>query len=69
MREEEFALAQRLVERYAFDRRLRTLDEVQLEVAIGLRAQGLIETFVAADKVLYEVAALEGLSVLNPEQP
>lgn len=69
VRDEEFALAQRLVERYAFDRRLRTLDAVQLAVALGLRAQGLIERFVAADKVLCEVAALEGFSVLNPEQP
>ena len=69
VREEEFALAQRLVERYAFDRRLRTLDAVQLAVALGLRAAGLIEKFVAADKVLCEVAALEGFSVLNPEQP
>jgi len=69
VREEEFALAQRLVERYAFDRRLRALDAVQLAVALGLRAHGLIEKFVAADKVLCEVAALEGLSVPNPEQP
>jgi predicted nucleic acid-binding protein len=69
VREEEFALAQRLVERYALDRRLRTLDAVQLAVALGLRAAGLIEKFVAADKALCEVAALEGFSVLNPEQP
>lgn len=69
VREEEFALAQRLVERYAFDRRLRALDAVQLAVALGLRAQGLIERFVAADKVLCEVAALARFPVLNPEQP
>jgi hypothetical protein len=69
VREEEFALAQRLVEQYAFDLRLRTLDAVQLAVALELRAQGLIEKFVAADKVVCEVAALEGFSVLNPEQP
>ena len=68
VRDEEFALAQRLVERYAFDRRLRTFDAVQLAVALGLRAQGLIERFVAADKVLCEVAALEGFSVINPER-
>ena len=69
VRELEFALAERLVERYAFDRRLRALDAVQLAVALGLRRQGLVDHFVAADKILCEVAALEGFSVINPEHP
>jgi hypothetical protein len=33
----------------------------------ALREQGLIENLVAADKKLGEVAAAEGLSVLNPD--
>jgi len=44
-----------------------TLDSLQLAVALDLREQGLIENFVAADKNLGEVAAAEGLSVLNPD--
>ena len=67
--ESEFALAERLIERYAFDKPLRTLDAVQLAVALGLNSQGLIDHFVAADAALCEVAALEGLSVLDPEHP
>lgn len=67
IREQEFALAERLVEQYAFDLRLRTLDAVQIAVALRLRALALIDRFVAADKVLCEVAAPEGFSVLNPE--
>jgi hypothetical protein len=40
-----------------------------LAVALGLRRQGLVEHFVAADEILCEAAALEGFSVLNPEHP
>jgi len=69
VRESEFALAERLVVQYSFDIRLRALDAVQLAVALGLRSQGLIDHFVAADKALCEVAALEGFSVFNPEHP
>jgi len=69
VQESEFALAERLIEQYAFDKPLRTLDAVQLAVALGLKSQGLIDHFVAADAALCEVAALEGLSVLDPEHP
>jgi hypothetical protein len=34
-----------------------------------LKSQGLIDHFVAADAALCAVAALEGLSVLDPEHP
>ena len=65
--ESEFAKTESLVERYAFDLRLRTLDALQLAVALELRNQKLIDHFFAADKVLCEVASLEGFSVINPE--
>jgi hypothetical protein len=45
------------------------LDAIQIAVALGLKSQGLVEQFVAADKVLCEVATLEGFAVLNPEHP
>ena len=67
--ESEFAMAELLVERYAFDFRLRALDALQLAVALELRNQKLVDYFVAADKILCEVAGLEGFSVINPEHP
>ena len=69
VRESEFALAERLIEKYAFDKRLRTLDALQLAVALGLKNQGLIDHFVAADAALCAIAGLEGFSVLDPEHP
>ena len=67
--ESAFALAERLIEQYAFDKALRTLDAVQLAVALGLKSQGVIDDFVATDTALCEVAALEGFSVLDPAHP
>lgn len=67
--EAEFAEAERLLEKYAFDQRLRALDAIQIAVALGLKAKGLVDAFVAADRVLCGVAALEGFAVLNPEHP
>ena len=58
--ESEFAMAELLVERYAFDLRLRALDALQLAVALELRNQKLVDHFVAADAILCEVAGLEG---------
>jgi predicted nucleic acid-binding protein len=69
IREPQFAVAERLLAQYAFDLRLRALDAIQIAVAIGLKDQGLLDQFVAADKVLCEVAAMEGFAVLNPEHP
>lgn len=57
-----------LVAKYGYERRLRTLDALQLAVALALRRRNLLDIFVAADKLLVEVAGLEGLAVLNPEE-
>jgi len=65
--EAEFALAELLLERHAFDFRLRALDALQLSVAIELRTRGLVDFFVGADKTLCEVAGREGFQVINPE--
>ena len=64
--EDHFTSAERLIGRHGFARRLRTLDPLQLAVALDLHGQGLLDLFVAADQPLNEVAALEGLSVLSP---
>jgi hypothetical protein len=57
--------AEDLIARHGFVRRLRSLDALQLGVALDLRHQGLGKTIVAADVTLGEVAAREGLLVLN----
>ena len=64
---EHFEVAERLIGRRSFTQRLRTLDALQLAVAVGLRKEGRLDSFVAADKALLEIAVLEGLPVLNPE--
>ena len=65
--ESEFTAIELLIERYAFDSRLRALDALQLAVALELRNQKLVDHFVAADAILYEIARLQGFSVINPE--
>ena len=64
----DFEAAGRLLERYGFDLRLRTLDAIQLAVAVKRALGGRLDYFVAADRVLCEVAALEGLAVINPDE-
>ncbi len=67
--ESEFAEAESLLARFAFDLRLRALDALQLAVAMELPEQDLVRYFVASDRVLCEVAQLSGFSVINPETP
>jgi len=59
--------AEKLIRTYAAGRALRTLDSLQLAVALDLHRRGIASTFVAADKNLCSVAASEGLQVLNPQ--
>lgn len=59
-----FAGAEQLIARHGYTYRLRTLDALQLAVALE---QGLLDKFVVADKVLGKVTHYEGLAVLNPE--
>jgi len=64
-----FEAAERLIRRLAPAQNLRTLDALQLAVALDLEAQGLINQFVCADQRLCSMATAEGLSVMNPEVP
>ena len=45
------------------------LDALQLAIALDLQVRGLVTDFVCSDRGLLSVAAAEGLSVLNPENP
>lgn len=58
--ESEFTATELLVERFAFDSRLRALDALQLAVALELRNQKLVDHFVAADAILCEVPGWRG---------
>ena len=64
---DHFDTAERMLGRHGFIRSLRTLDALQLAVALDLREQGLLDHFVVSDKTLAEAAAAEGLVILNPE--
>lgn len=61
-----FQGAEALVRTYAVDHALRTLDALQLSVAIDLCRRRVASELVTSDKALCEVAALEGLAVINP---
>lgn len=58
--------AELLVNRHSLSHRFRTLDALQLSIALDLQQHGRIETFVCADQILCQIASLEGLAVLNP---
>ena len=61
--------AERLIRIHGPTRSLRTLDALQLAIALDLRAQGRLDYLVCADQRFLAVATAEGLSVINPEQP
>ena len=50
--ERHFSVAERLIAHHSFSSRLRTLDAVQLAVALGLADQRLADRFVVADRAL-----------------
>ena len=62
-----YYLAASLIEKHGDTQGLRTLDSLQSAVALDLAQNGIVDSFVTADKVLIRVAALERLNALNPE--
>jgi predicted nucleic acid-binding protein len=67
--DEHFRGARQLLFRYGVGEALRTLDALQLSVALHLKRAGLVTVFAAADRKLCRVATFEGFAVTNPEQP
>ena len=63
-----FRSAERLIRLHAVNHALRTLDGLQLAVAVELHRRNMVSAIVASDRHLGEVAALEGLPVINPLQ-
>ena len=66
VRESHFQRASALIEKYALTQNMRTLDAIQLSVALNGHRQGVVNHFVCADKALCSIAQAEGLSVINP---
>ena len=64
-----YQLAGDLISQHGMSRQLRTLDAIQLAVALRLHQAAPIDQFVCADQRLCDIALLEGLAVINPEQP
>jgi predicted nucleic acid-binding protein len=64
-----FKDAERLIRQYGLAQRIRTLDALQLAVALDLRTRGLVDKLVSSDKHLLSAARAEGIAVFDPENP
>ncbi|MGO8787813.1 MAG: type II toxin-antitoxin system VapC family toxin [Terriglobia bacterium] len=64
-----FHAARLLLVKYGAAEGLRTLDALQLAVALDLKDTGQIAVLIAADQRLCRVATLAGCPAANPEQP
>lgn len=63
-----FQEAERLIRKHSPTKSFRTLDSLQLAVALSLSRQGKLDHFVCADERLCVVAEDEGLAVINPQR-
>jgi predicted nucleic acid-binding protein len=64
-----FKEADRLIGQHGLTRRIRTLDALQLALALDLQRRGMIDQLVSSDKQLLSVAVAEGIPVFDPENP
>ena len=67
--ERHFHAARRPLIQYGVAEGLRTLDALQLAVALDLRQLGQVDVFVAAGQRLCRVASMAGCPAVNPEKP
>ena len=61
-----YQLAGDLIGKHAMSRQFRTLDAIQLAVALHFHRSFPLDHFVCADQRLCDVARLEGLAVIKP---
>lgn len=61
-----YQIAGDLIGKHAMSRQFRTLDAIQLAVALHFHRSFPLDHFVCADQRLCDVARLEGLSVIQP---
>jgi hypothetical protein len=67
--EKHFQSASRLLRAYAVKNGLRTLDALQLAIALDLRHAGSISVLIASDHRLCTVAELCGCAAVDPASP
>jgi hypothetical protein len=67
MTDAHYREAERLIQQHGVRRSLRTLDALQLSVALALHGRVTLDAFVCADQGLCGVAQEEGLHIFNPE--
>ena len=67
--ERHFHGARKLLIQYGVAEGLRTLDALQLAIALDLRQLGQVDVLVAADQRLCRVASMAGCPAVNPEKP
>lgn len=67
--EKHFQSAARLLRVHGVDRALRTLDAIQLAVALDLRQAAWISVLVSSDQRLCVVAEVCGCSAIDPANP
>jgi predicted nucleic acid-binding protein len=65
----DYQLAGDLIGLHGTSRQFRTLDALHLAAALRTHRAMTIDRFVCADQRLCDIAATEGLAVINPEQP
>lgn len=64
-----FHAARLLLVKYGATEGLRTLDALQLAIALDLKDTGRIDVLIAADQRLCRIATLAGCPAINPQQP
>jgi predicted nucleic acid-binding protein len=64
----DYQLAGDLIVKHGMSRQLRTLDALQLAIALRVHRATSIDSFVCADRGLCDIATVEGMAVLDPEQ-
>jgi uncharacterized protein len=64
-----FDRARDLIANLGLNRQVRTLDALQLSIALHIHEVSPVDYFVCNDQRLCDVASLEGLVVVNPEKP
>lgn len=65
----QFTIAEQLIQRHGIHKNIRTLDAIQLAVAINIQRLNHSVRFICADQALCAIAQAEGISVVNPEFP
>jgi predicted nucleic acid-binding protein len=66
---QHFKDAEQLIRQHGLAARLRTLDALQLAVALDPRHRGMIDLLISSDRHLLAVARAEGIVVFDPEKP